>query len=181
VKMTPPPVKRVADAGCCEMVGCTASTEIVTLAVEPYAVALIVADPAPTAVRTPVALTVTAFVLLLTQFVTWLLNGTLEIFAKFARAVACCELPPTMVVFVTETDPRPRNAPAFVFTEFGPIPKLTAIWNGVSGPFQMRNSSMLPFMLASPLKSERPSHELALFTLATSIVVARVLTWTPLA
>ena len=78
-------------------------------------------------------------------------------------------------------DVRPRNAPGFVFTLFGPRPSLTAICSGVNGPFQMRNSSMLPFSPASPSNNERPSQEFRLLTLAMSIVVESVLTSLPLA
>src|SRR5262249_4218400 len=150
-------------------------------AVEPSAVALTVEEPEPTAVKSPAALTVTTFVLLLTQFVTWLLNGTLERFEKFARAVPCCEVPPTIVVFATEIEVKPRNEPWLVMILFCPKPSLTAICSAVNGPFQMRNSSMLPFIPASPLNNERPSQELTLFRLTISMVVERALTSLPFA
>src|SRR5262249_33809509 len=115
-------------------------------------------------------------VLALNQLVTMTLNGTLETFAKLASAVPCCEVPPTIVALVTLTLVRLRNAPAFVFTVLGPSPSFTAICKGVNGPFQMRNSSMVPFMPASPLNKERPSQEFWLLTLPMSIVVDSVLT-----
>src|ERR1700691_5926368 len=116
----------------------------VLVAVDPSAVALMVVVPAPTAVTKPLPLTVATPGLLLTQFVTWLFNGTLDTLANVAKAVPCWPPPARNVVLGTLTLLKLTNAPAFVFTTFAPRPSLTEICNGVSGPFQIRTSSMDP-------------------------------------
>src|SRR5450756_1010656 len=151
------------------------------VAVDPRAVALMVVVPAPTAITKPLPLTVATPGLLLTQFVTWLFNLTFDTLEYDSNAVAFWPPPTSMVVLGTLTLLKLRNAPGLVFTTFAPRPSLTIICSGVSGPFQIRTSSMDPLKIGSPSYNPRPIQERTLLILARSIVVEVVLTSTPLA